>query len=299
MIPSKTYLRAVGVVVLCSSCGSGALPAAQSEVHAHQVEDAREAPPQAQPVAEAPQEVLDETATRDAPPPAPAETLVEAPPRPNRFSRDVRVHRAAWEKRNALDYVLVVDKPSIVHSNYQGALRVVVRAGRPTAVKSLRSGSDAGVNQAPTMSTIYDDVESAAHFGERGVPTRFRVSYDKRHSVVLSFSVDPRGGVADDETSLTVHCYSVEPDGCRAHELSPAECSAIGGAVAMDGACAGIFVGSVAGGGGCCRASEERIADTACNRAGGKMLGSCGPRKTVLGRSEDYGQSCCRSLLVE
>lgn len=301
-VTKKTIVYlAMQVTLLCSSCSGGTALAPPPKPIAGKPpmpsEHADHLTPATQQTATAPAEPMSVSAYD------PVGSTPNAGPTKgqqlNRYARDVGAHRAAWEKRDERDYVLVVDMPGTGRSYGEAGLRVVVRAGRPVTAEGLRYGLLIDRARAPTMATVYDEAERAARSGDKGVPLRFKVQYDESHDVVMLLDAQGRGSIAEDHTWLNVYCYSTNTDGCRVRELSPLQCGALDGLVARDGKCQLKSAGRVAGGGSCCLKSEAPISDTACQNGGGEVRWDCERGELLLGRTDSPGQKCCRAFLMD
>lgn len=225
--------------------------------------------------------------------------------KPNPYRLEVEAQRAKWETKRPASYAYVLELPHQIRSHTNELVRVEVRDGRAVSGHSVLYGGTASPKTTKTMDEVFDEVTQMASFGEGGVPARFEWRLDETYGYPTTVEADGRIEVADDESSLTIPCFSVSPDGCMPNRISQRACASMGGRLmpeAADGCdVSAEAIGLVGKARLCCRPFEPGprtgLNTKTCHALGGrKEQGPCGVGHVVLGTLASDGGFCCRSL---
>jgi hypothetical protein len=137
---------------------------------------------------------------------------------------DLRAEQRAWKKRALENYTFVWEERCFCRIIEKvGGVRVEVRDGEVVSAIGQQTGiPHPGLDR--DIDYFYERtiarLESAQHIDA------LSLRLDRQNHVLLEFTIDANLEGADDEYSMGVPCFDLEPDACPIVRLTEAECTA-------------------------------------------------------------------------
>lgn len=141
----------------------------------------------------------------------------------------VREHQRAWQALDIADYSFVFERSCFCSPGEEAGMRVEVDDGVVVSSVGAHSGAKypPWVESDVTLDDLFQSlIDSARHGADSAT-----IHYDPKYHFIDDLSLDPERGTEDDGYSLSVSCFSEDPDGCAVPQLSADECAAEGGEV--------------------------------------------------------------------